>query len=342
MKVAILGIVGVPARYGGFETLAENLVRYHAESRLDTPLTVWCSAKDNTEQPERLENAKLRYVKFSANGIQSIPYDAVSLWQAISSGHDRILLLGVSGAIMLPLIRLVSRVRIVTNIDGVEWKREKWTGFARCFLRFSEWVAVRFSHAVIADNQAIADHVSASYGRDCHVIAYGGDHALLSHAYGNFTDLDLPDSYSLALCRIEPENNVHIILQAWSQLKDPLVFVGNWTNSRYGRELKKRYAHKTNILLLEPIYEPNALYAVREGANIYVHGHSAGGTNPSLVEMMHFGIPVLAYNCIFNHHSTRGKARYFGTSEELIREVRSITPRDAKIIGGNLRELARR
>lgn len=158
MKIAILGIVGVPGRYGGFETLAENLVRYHALTGHGASLTVWCSGKDNAEHPGHFEKASLRYVNLRANGVQSILYDALSLWQAVRSGHDRILLLGVSGALALPLIRLVSQARIVTNIDGIEWKREKWNGLARFVLRASEWAAVRFSHEVIADNQAIADH----------------------------------------------------------------------------------------------------------------------------------------------------------------------------------------
>lgn len=341
MKVAILGTVGLPGRYGGFETLAENLVRYHKNTGQHNALTVWCSAKDNAEHPVRFESADLRYVGLRANGVQSIPYDAISLWQAVRSGHDRILLLGVSGALALPLIRLISRVRIITNIDGIEWKREKWKGLARLVLRTSEWAAVRFSDEVIADNQAIADHVSDTYGSDCHVIAYGGDHAL--HNCGEAAPLEgLPDHYALALCRIEPENNVHIILEALDGLGIPLVFVGNWNNSDYGRELKARYIESANLFLLDPIYDPGTLYAIRARASVYLHGHSAGGTNPSLVEMMHFGVPVLAHGCTFNRYSTEDKARYFRSAAELAEQLRNLAPEDASQIGDNMREIAQR
>src|SRR5690554_6777699 len=102
MKIAILGTVGVPACYGGFETLAENLVHYHARHALQAELTIWCSAKDYTEHPPRYRSAALRYIDLRANGVQSIFYDVVSLWQAVRSGHDRIVLLGVSGALALP------------------------------------------------------------------------------------------------------------------------------------------------------------------------------------------------------------------------------------------------
>ncbi|MBS0124709.1 DUF1972 domain-containing protein [Thetidibacter halocola] len=340
-RIAILGTVGVPGRYGGFETLAENLVHYHAALGSGDNLTVWCSSKDNAERHTRFASADLRYVGLKANGVQSIPYDALSLLDAVRTGHDRLVLLGVSGAMMLPLIRLISRARIITNIDGIEWKRAKWNGPARAFLRASEWAAVRFSHRVIADNEAIADHVRATYGSDCAVIAYGGDHAVAPVGTGGIPE-GLPGGYSLSLCRIEPENNVHTILEAFRGLDLPLVFVGNWANSAYGRELKQRYGTCPNLHLLDPVYEPGALRALRAHASVYVHGHSAGGTNPSLVEMMHFGIPVLAHGCVFNRHSTEGKALYFDTSEDLAAQVRGLGAADAGRIGADMQEIARR
>lgn len=341
IRIAVLGTVGVPGRYGGFETLAENLVRYQSRMGHHDGLTVWCSSKENVARPTRFESANLRYVGLRANGVQSIPYDAISLWQAVRSGHNRILLLGVSGALALPLIRLISRARILTNIDGIEWKREKWKGLARMVLRASEWAAVQFSHEVIADNQAIADYVRDTYRRECHVIAYGGDHALRAGAEAEAAK-GLPKCYALALCRIEPENNVHVILEALDGLGKPLVFVGNWDNSDYGRDLKARYSERSNLFLLDPIYDPGALYAVRARASIYLHGHSAGGTNPSLVEMMHFGVPVLAHGCAFNRHSTEGKARYFQSAVELAAQLRSLDSEDADTIGSDMREIAQR
>lgn len=339
--IAIIGTVGVPGRYGGFETLAENLVHHHAHSGIRTRLTVYCSGRANpVPRPASYETAVLRYVPLNANGVQSIPYDILSLMNALWRGHDRLLLLGVSGALSLPLIRLVSRAQIVTNIDGIEWQRAKWNGLARFVLKMSEWAAVRFSHRVIADNQAIADYITQSYGRDCAVIAYGGDHAL-AVAGDAIALADLPERYALALCRIEPENNVHVILEAWSTLTQPLVFVGNWDNSAYGRELRTKYGKHHRIRLIDPIYEPATLRALRERACVYIHGHSAGGTNPSLVEMMHFGIPIIAHGCSFNRHSTADAARYFETPAELVAAIRGLSEADAAQIGIAMRELAR-
>jgi glycosyltransferase involved in cell wall biosynthesis len=339
-SVAILGTVGVPAAYGGFETLAENLVRFHELNHLPGRLAVYCSADTYPDRPHSFLGAELRYVALNANGVSSIPYDIVSLFSAARRGSDVILLLGVSGALALPLVRLFSRARVVTNIDGIEWKREKWKGLARWFLRFSEQMAVRFSHEVIADNAGIAEHVVQSYRRDCHVIAYGGDHAVEIPAQ-HHDGLKLPLRYALALCRIEPENNVTMILEAFAANSDmPLVFVGNWNKSQFGRSLRQRYAQTAHLYLLDPIYDLGVLRTLRGNAAIYVHGHSAGGTNPSLVEMMHFGIPVLAYDCVFNRHTTDNKALWFKDADSLGDAVSSLEPERMSHVGIEMKRIA--
>jgi len=341
-KLAIVGAVGVPANYGGFETLTENLVRYHDAVSLKTPLTVYCSGKSYPSRAPTYLSARLKYVPLDANGAQSILYDIWSLLSAVRQGHGVILLLGVSGAIALPLVRSISSVRIVTNIDGIEWRREKWRGLVRHFLKYSEKVAVRFSDDVIADNVAIAEYLAATYGVKSHVIAYGGDHAVAVDA-GSIDALVLPESYAMSIGRIEPENNVHMILEAFSrQDRYTLVVVGNWNNSDYGRSLRRRYAACTNLILLDPIYDLSKLKTLRSGAAFYVHGHSAGGTNPSLVEAMHFGRPVLAFDCDFNRSTTESKALYFNTSEGLAGLLGNIDSPQVKQSGQDMLEIARR
>lgn len=335
-KIAIIGTVGVPAKYGGFETLAENLAKFHQAKELDQDLTIYCSAKSFYARPDFYLDAKLEYINLNANGISSIPYDIASLLSAVRQRCGVILLLGVSGAIAIPLIRIFSRARIVTNIDGIEWKRDKWKGLSRWFLRFSEWVAVRFSHEVVADNAGIAEHVNQLYRHDCHVIAYGGDHALQA-PMKPFEGKNLPSRYALALCRIEPENNVAMILEAFSKCSEiPLVFVGNWNNSTFGRGLKRYYADSQHIHLLDPIYDIGVLRTLRSNAAIYVHGHSAGGTNPSLVEMMHFGLPILAYDCIFNRCTTEEKALFFKDAAALRNALKIVNTGESSRIGADM------
>tara|TARA_R100000935_G_scaffold11588_1_gene23249 strand:+ start:11522 stop:12607 length:1086 start_codon:yes stop_codon:yes gene_type:complete len=341
VKWAILGTVGVPGNYGGFETLAENLVRFQSENVNQSELTVYCSAKAYKTRPSHYLNADLRYINLNANGVQSIPYDMFSLVDAARRGTDVILLLGVSGALALPFIRLISRSHIVTNIDGIEWQREKWKGLAKLVLRWSERAAVRWSHTVVADNEAIAEHVRETYGSNCKVIAYGGDHALAAEP-DPVAVSGLPDKYALALCRVEPENNVEMILQAFTEIDMSLVFVGNWDKSDYSRSLKARYDEHPNIILHNAVYAPNTLRAIRDRATMYVHGHSAGGTNPSLVEMMHFGVPILTHDNVFNRHTTEEKARYFSTAKQLIDEVLALDADVGAGIGREMMEIAQR
>lgn len=322
MKIAILGTVGVPARYGGFETLADNLV-HEAQANLSCDgtgndlLTVYCSARPYSDHPPQYESAQLRYSRLAANGYQSVFYDLLTSLDAVVRGHDTLLILGVSGAVAIPFLRMVSRARIIINIDGIEWRRDKWRGMARHWLCWSEALAVRYAHAVIADNEGIAVYLRETYGVEANVIAYGGDHALAAKSETPVLHHRLPADYALALCRIEPENNIKMILEAFEGSERPLVFVGNWDNSDYGRELKARFQERTGYFLLNPVYQPGPLYHIRSGATVYVHGHSAGGTNPSLVEMMHFGVPVLAYDCNFNRYTTDNRAAYFDSTEAL-------------------------
>ena len=247
----------------------------------------------------------------------SILYDGVTIRHAARNRTDVALLLGVSGAITLPSLRRRG-MRVVTHVDGLEWRREKWSGPARAFLRWSERLAVRHSDAIVADSPAIAEHLQTEYGVSADVIAYGGDHAVALPQSSITPINNLPDGYALALCRIEPENNVHLILEAFATTGKPLVFVGNWDNSAFGKRLRATYANAPNIRMLDPIYASAPLYALRHGASAYVHGHSAGGTNPALVEMMHVGRPIFAFDCVFNRDATRNSATFFSDQDTLV------------------------
>jgi glycosyltransferase involved in cell wall biosynthesis len=339
-RVAIIGTVGVPANYGGFETLVENLAQYHKASAAPEAVTVYCSARAYTQRPATYEGVALRYIPLNANGAQSIPYDMWSMLSAVVRGTDTILILGVSGTLILPLIRVISRARIITNIDGIEWKRDKWGTFQRKLLKLSEALAVRLSHRVIADNGAIADYVRAEYGTDCAVIAYGGDHAVQAVA-APLTEIIPPARYAFNVCRIEPENNVHMMLEAFADSADfPLICVGNWDRSAYGSNLKARYASAPGLRLLDPIYDTGKLKTLRAGAAAYIHGHSAGGTNPSLVEMMHFGVPVIAFDCSFNRHSTDNKAIFFTDAADLRHKLATTDAQTLATTGEAMQKIA--
>ena len=342
-KVAIIGTVGLPAKYGGFETLAEHLVT-HLSDTYD--FTVYCSKKKYTkeEQIETYKGAKLEYINLEANGVQSIPYDTISILKALRK-NDVLLILGVAGAWILPLIRLFTNKKIIISIDGIEWKRDKWPLFAKLYLWWAEKIAVRFSHIDISDNESIQDYTALRYQTLSRVIEYGADHTLEVNSTLNdcIKYPFLSQDYAVKVCRIEPENNVHLVLEAFQELPSKtLVLVGNWKNSEYGAALKEKYSNIPNIHLYDPIYNQREIDLIRGNAALYIHGHSAGGTNPSLVEAMYLGLPIISFNVSYNKTTTEHKALYFSTTEQLIKKLKATSETKLKEMRKEMKSIALR
>jgi glycosyltransferase involved in cell wall biosynthesis len=348
-NLSIVGTVGLPASYGGFETLAEQLTQRLFVKR---SIQVFCAGKrypNRVGRPQKAFGATLNYVEWDANGWQSIPYDFISLWRA-AGNSETILVLGVSGCLLLPLIRLLwPKTRIVTNVDGLEWKRQKWGLIAGFVLRISEWSAVAFSHAVVADNESIRRHISKSYGRQSHLISYGGDQVFWNEQtpQPGIDITDLRDTrfgrghYFFSVCRIEPENQISEILAAFAQTPEAnLVIVGNWTVSPYAQKLRIKYREVSNIQLIDPIYDQGRLCALRKHAKAYVHGHSAGGTNPSLVEAMFAGSPVMAFDVDYNRYTTHDQAIYWKDTSQLIERICLTTNSELFEVSARMTEIA--
>ncbi len=342
-KIAIIGTVGVPANYGGFETLTEHLIEDLGDKH---HLTVYCSGKKyaKAERVKEYKGAKLTYLPLDANGIQSIPYDTLSIIHSLFYA-DVLLILGVAGAWILPFVKWFTNKKIIISIDGIEWKRDKWNILAKWYLFWAEGLAVKYSHIDISDNEAIQDYTAARYGSLSRIIEYGADHTMkvpiTTEAIEQYSFLNNP--YAFKVCRIEPENNVHLILEAFT-LTDimPLVIVGNWDKSQYGVELKEKYSKYANIYILDPIYNQEKLDVLRSNASLYVHGHTAGGTNPSLVEAMYLGLPIIANSVSYNKVTTENKAIYFNSLETLIHELDNIYTSKLKQIGIEMEQIAKR
>ena len=270
-RFSIIGSAGVPASYGGFETLVENLLPS------DQIALIYCSSSAYAKKLEKHKGSRLKYLPFRANGVQSIFYDSIAIFHSLVFTNYSLLILGVSGAIAIPIFKLFSHRKIVINIDGLEWHRDKWGRFAKWFLRFSEGVAVKFADIIVCDNQVLADYVKETYGENSTVIAYGGDHAVRA-----VFDVRIPKKkYGLALCRIEPENNVEMILEAFSRVEEvEIFFIGNWDNSEYGRLLKKRYGQHKNIRIMDPIYDLDICF--RYAPNVFLCSWTLGGRYQSI------------------------------------------------------------
>jgi len=153
--VAVIGTAGIPAKYGGFETLVEYLVEHLSE---DVNFIVYCSSLNYTVKSDYYKGAKLVYVPVRANGKWSVVYDSLCVIHSLFVA-DTLLVLGVGGAFLLPFVKIFTRKKIITNIDGLEWKRDKWSRLAKTYLHIQESIAVRVSNVVIADNLGIKKYV---------------------------------------------------------------------------------------------------------------------------------------------------------------------------------------
>jgi glycosyltransferase involved in cell wall biosynthesis len=315
-KLYIIGSNGIPARYGGFETFAENISIRLSD---DYQITVVCSKYfyNTDEQKVAWKNIQRRFIGFRGNGFQSLIYDFRSLWIA-SKKADFILLLGVGAGIFLPLFSVSTRRTLVVHIDGLEWMRPKWNFPAKVLLRLGFLLSLRYAHSILIDNSALQAYAPAKYHSKLKQITYGGDHLPQGQLGQSFKSRP----YALAIARAEPENNLHLILKAFNKIDSlDLVIISNWQQTRYGRVLHSIYRHRKNMLLTGPVYNQNELQKYRDNCVVYIHGHCAGGTNPSLVEAMYSGIPVFACNNEFNRTTTNGLAYYFKSEEELIQLI---------------------
>ncbi len=322
-KIAIVGTRGIPAKYGGFETFAEEISERLVTNAIE--VTVYCDAAES--RPSKLGNVNLAYSSFTkSNNPLKFYYDCINL---ASKSHDILLVAGTGGSpfYWLPKLR---KKKIITNIDGVESRRNKWSFLKKMYIKFSEILSIKFSNVVIGDSQGIKDYILQNYDvqkSKVQVIEYG---ASINH-YFDQQILDKYDighnGYYLIVSRLEPENNVHIILEGYefSQTDKPLIVVGNVTDTTYAQSLLKFKSDK--IKFVGGIYDKDALAALRYSCFAYMHGHSVGGTNPSLLEALGSGNISICHDNIFNREVTASQMFYFSNPKDvrdLIASIESI------------------
>jgi hypothetical protein len=314
-KVAIIGTNGIPSKYGGFETLVEYLVLNLSDKY---EFTVFCSTKLNKEKIPTYKGVKLEYISLDANGWQSIFYDMISIYRSYKK-FDKILILGCSGSLIQPLFKNYKN-KFIMNLGGLDWQRSKWGYFTRKYLKLSEGFGVKYSGHIISDNLGIKDYLLNEYGLDSKLITYGGDQ--VSKIVPQESDLIkypfLRLKYAFTVARIQPDNNIDLLLNSFDESSTiPFVIVGNWNNSNYGKKLKERYSNRKYLILLDAIYDHRELNVLRSNCKVYLHGHSAGGTNPALVEAMNLALPIVAFDSTFNKYTTNFEAKYFSNSYQL-------------------------
>ena len=341
-SIYIVGTNGLPVRYGGWDMLLHHLTLSLSE---DYEIYVYTSKFEALKEIKVHNGATIKLFPLKANGLQSIFYDFFTMLDSSIRGADHILVLGVSGGFFFPLFRFF-KSSIILNPDGAEWKRSKFNGIVKLFLRLSEKLGVSYADKVISDNAIIANDIMSQYGIRSSIVEYGGDHVGAFPLRSETIDVyGLEDKeYAFKVCRIVPENNIEIILEAFSKTQYKLVIIGNWNNSQFGINIRKRFSGYSNLKLLDPIYDQQSLDELRSNCKLYIHGHSVGGTNPSLVEAMHLALPCLVYDVNYNRETTEDCAEYFSSEKDLYKIIERLWENDKGLrsMGLDLQEIARR
>jgi glycosyltransferase involved in cell wall biosynthesis len=338
LKLAIVSTTGIPARYGGWETLAEFLVEHLADK---IEITVFCG-REQLPKLKEYKKAHLEHLLFSAHGWQCLVYDSVSIFGGFRR-FDKILILGCSNIAMLFMEKY--KEKFILNIGGIEWQREKWGFLASRMIKFSERISVKNSACLVADNNGIKDYLLKTYGRESVLIEYGGDQVKPVKKTDNFIGKYpfLKDEYCISVLRAQPDNNIEMIIRACIDIKGiQFVIVSNWSINKYGEKIKEKYKSVNNIHLLDAIYDQEELNLLRSNAKLYIHGHSAGGTNPGLVECMHLGLPVCCFDNVFNRFTTEDRAMYFSSSKILHDILTNLSDEKLARIAKDMREIAKR
>ncbi len=333
MKIAILGTRGIPARHGGFETFAEHFSLYLKNKGWD--VTVYC--QEDGKGPifqDDWQGISRIHVPVSSQGAKgTIVFDWLSTLHAAKTKAP-ILTLGYNTAVFCSLYRLKG-IKNIINMDGIEWRRGKWTFLERIWLYINEKMGGWLGNHLIADHPEIKNHLTQFVAPDkITIIPYSAD--LIKSA--DIKQLDhfglKPGKYAILIARPEPENSVLEIVRAYSNKKRemPLVILGHYDPDT--NEYQKTVMNEAGdeIMFIGAIYNQIQVQALRFHARFYIHGHTVGGTNPSLVEALGAGSPVLAHNNKFNRWVAGKDAAYFETEKECAEKITELIENDERIL----------
>ena len=317
MKIAILGTRGIPNNYGGFEQCAEHLsVGLVGKGHNVTVYSPYFHPyKEDTYQGVNIIR-KQSPQHLIGNSASNFIYDYLCFRDAVRKDFDIILELGLITS-SLSIIFCNHKEKVVaTNLDGLEWKRSKWSNIVKKITKTLERYGVKYSDYLIADNIGIQEYIKDEYNRESEYIAYGSVD-IKAPKMDCLLDYGIKSDYLLSIARLEPENNLEMMFDAYikSAISFPYIVVGNHITP-YGDFLKDKYRNK-GIIFLGGIFNKEHLDNIRHYSKLYLHGHSVGGTNPALLEAMAAETLILAHDNKFNKSVIEENALYFSSSNEL-------------------------
>lgn len=325
MKIAFVSTRGIPNNYGGFEQFAEYISVGMAQRGHEV---VVYSPKFHPYQESTYKGVRIKHIyspeTWMGSSVGSFFYDFASLRDALKKeDFDIIYEAGYTSIIPAYIwfnVKKRKRPIFTTNMDGLENKRSKFSPMVRRFLDWEEKMAVKYIHYLIADNMGIHDYYKEKYGKESKFLAYGADiHDDFKAEYLEEFGLK-SEEYYILIARLEPENNIVMAIEGYLHSKEngrrPLIVVGK-TNTPHGKELVEKYGNERNVEFVGGIYDFKKLDSVRHFSKAYFHGHSVGGTNPSLLEAMAAGCFIFAHDNIFNRAVLKENAFYYPSADKV-------------------------
>ena len=313
MRIVFLGTRGVPAKYGGFETAIQEIGQRLAAR--GHRVVVYCRG---AAKPRPLEHMGIELVHLPAarrKSLETLTHTALSIGHLLLFGGkiDAAVVFNAANAPLVPFLRLRA-IPTAIHVDGLEWKRAKWRGAGRYYYRLVESLSVRWADALISDAPGISKYYQAEFGAPTELLRYGAPIQEASEPR-SIQGLGLRrKGYHLMVARFEPENHVLEIVGGYrsSRATLPLVVVGSAPYSdAYTAQVRRIAEDDCRIRLLGSIWDQDQLDELYANALTYIHGHSVGGTNPSLLRAMGAGTAVLAYDVDFNREVLANVGSYF-------------------------------
>lgn len=332
MKIAFISTRGIPNNYGGFEQFAEYISVGLAERGHEV---VVYSPHFHPYKEDNYKGVRIKHIyspeAWMGSSVGSFFYDFASLKDALKKEKfDIIYEAGYTSIVPAYIWFNVKNIKypiFTTNMDGLEYKRTKFNKWVQKFVFWEERMTVKHSHYLIADNMGIHDYYKEKYGKESKFLAYGADiQSNYNKEYLKEFELEV-NNYYLLVARLEPENNIIMAIEGYLASKENgkrlLVIVGK-TNTPHGKELVEKYGHEKSIRFVGGIYNFDKLNSIRHFSFAYFHGHSVGGTNPSLLEAMASDCFILANDNIFNKAVLGKNALYYSDYTYVTRLLNNI------------------
>ncbi|WP_051973026.1 DUF1972 domain-containing protein [Cryobacterium sp. MLB-32] len=342
LRIALIGTRGVPATYGGFETAVEEIGRRLVDRGHD--VTVYCR-RNGKPVLEEYRGMKLVFLPAIHHRIlETLSHTALSVAHAVTHRPDVAFVFNAGNAPLVPVLR-ARGIPTTVHVDGLEWKRDKWGGTARRYYRWAEQSCVRQADALIADAQGIVDYYKAEFAVPTELITYGAS-ILTDTAADKLGPQGLTSGeFHLLVARFEPENHVDVIIRGYrlSTSRLPLVVVGSAPYAlEHTRKIQELAASDPRVRLLGAVWDQGLLDQLYVHAATYVHGHSVGGTNPSLLRAMGAATPVLAWDVVFNREVLGPDGWFFHDADSLARLIDTAdrAPDEIRDTGGALQARA--